>query len=566
MLQVGSYVFKRATTHEELHQVHALNHRTFVGEIPQHSETGTGLLVDKFHDKNTYLIALEGQRLIGMVSVHHQPPFSVADRLPDTTLLSQPGMRPMEVRLLAIEPSRRNGVVFGGLIWAIYQYALEQDRTHLFISGFEDRVPLYEQIGFAPVGPPVQGGNARFVPMMVTVPELEERNRRFVSLWTRRQQRAHAAPPASPSEQRPVCLLPGPVAIAPSVHAAFHRPPLYHRGVEFTELFEQVRHTLAQLTQARGVAILNGSGTLANEVVGATLSADAPPTRGLLLVNGEFGERIRQQAVRFGLRYDVLTWPWGEPWHLDQIEHHFNRERRPDWVWGVHQESSTGVLNPLPELVALCRRHEVRVCMDCVSSLGATPLDLSAVYLASGASGKALGAFAGAAILFADPERLHHLETQRIPSYFDLPAALACRGPRFTFPSPTLAALAAALREYDTPLKAEATHTRYRELGVFVRTELRRLNVEPLAHERHAAPVITTFSPPSGESAEAFVARCHFWGFAIGGQSGYLAQRRLVQIATMGAIRPEDLVPLFHPTLFHSAVSPHEASLTGTPS
>jgi hypothetical protein len=41
------------------------------------------------------------------------------------------------------------------------------------------------------------------------------------------------------------------------------------------------------------------------------------------------------------------------------------------------------------------------------------------------------------------------------------------------------------------------------------------------------------------------VERCRAWGYAIGGQSGYLAERRLVQIATMGAIGREDLIPLF---------------------
>ena len=67
------------------------------------------------------------------------------------------------------------------------------------------------------------------------------------------------------------------------------------------------------------------------------------------------------------------------------------------WVWGVHQESSTGVLNDLPGLVEVARRRQARVCMDCISSLGAVPIDLSGVYLASGASGKSLGAYAGVA-------------------------------------------------------------------------------------------------------------------------------------------------------------------------
>src|SRR4051812_30331106 len=55
MLRVGHYLFKRAESKQEFEQVHRLNHRTFVDEIPQHKATGTGVLVDKFHHKSVYL-------------------------------------------------------------------------------------------------------------------------------------------------------------------------------------------------------------------------------------------------------------------------------------------------------------------------------------------------------------------------------------------------------------------------------------------------------------------------------------------------------------------------------
>src|SRR5262249_14246834 len=179
--------------------------------------------------------------------------------------------------------------------------------------------------------------------------------------------------------------------------------------------------------------------------------------------------------------------------------------------------------NDLSGLVALARRRGIRVCVDCISSLGAVPLDLGAVYLATAASGKSLGAFAGAAIVFADARHFSDLDTSRVPSYLDLPAALACTGTRYTFPSPTLLALDAALANYVSPEKARARYELYATLGVYVREQLRRLGLEPLAAESCAAPVVTTFAPPEGESSEAFVARCHSWGYELGGQSGYLA-------------------------------------------
>jgi aspartate aminotransferase-like enzyme len=190
--------------------------------------------------------------------------------------------------------------------------------------------------------------------------------------------------------------------------------------------------------------------------------------------------------------------------------------------------------------------------------LGAVPLGLRDTYLATGATGKSLGSYAGIAIVFADAGQLAHLDMGNVPSYFDIPAVLTSQGPRFTFPSPSLLALDAALAAYSGAEKALARFEHYKRLSGYVRQKLREVGLEPLALEDVACPVVTTFTPPNGESSEEFVTRCQSWGFDIGGQSGYLAQRRLVQIATMGAIRREDCALLFeHLTQCFT----HEASL-----
>jgi aspartate aminotransferase-like enzyme len=574
MLRIGHYTFKRADTQQEMEQIHRLNYRTFVTEIPQHHDPGTGVLVDKFHDKNAYLIALRGTRVVAMLSVHDQPPFSIAERLPDPDILRRPGTHPMEVRLLAIEPQERNGLMFFGMVCFIFNYAVAHGSTHLYISGVAERAELYQRLGFRPLGPAVPSGAAAFIPMVLdlhAVPanmlrlksQYEMHCRRGVERGARSAERgewegngaekgkgsengdgeeAHHSPRSMHHE---VCLLPGPVTTAPAVRQAFHQPPIYHRGPEFIERFVEVRRTLGRMVGARDVAILNGSGTLANEAVAATLAADPRDSHGVLLINGEFGQRLARQATRFGLQPRLLSWPWGRPWDLDQVDAALAAAPTCSWVWGVHQESSTGVLNDLPGLIRVARRYGVRVCMDCISSLGAVPLDLGEVYLATGATGKSLGAYAGAALIFADARSLARLDRSRIPSYFDIAAHLAISGPCYTFPSPTLCALETALAEYATPALAAARYEHYQALGAYVRRELRGLGLEPLAAEECSCPVVTTFAAPGAESSAEFVERCRSWGFMIGGQSGYLAERRLVQIATMGAVSRADCEPLF---------------------
>jgi hypothetical protein len=183
MFQVGRYTFKRAETTSELEQVYALNYATFVREIPQHDDHGGGRLVDKFDSRNVYFIALRDARIVGMVSAHDQPPFSVAGRMSDASALEAPGARPLEIRLLAIEPQERFGIVIGGLFWALYRHVRQGAYTHVYISGLEERLKLYSGLGFEALGPAVLSGQARYVPMSMSAARIEKYNDRIVRLW-----------------------------------------------------------------------------------------------------------------------------------------------------------------------------------------------------------------------------------------------------------------------------------------------------------------------------------------------------------------------------------------------
>jgi hypothetical protein len=125
-----------------------------------------------------------------MVSAHDQPPFSVASRLPDPAILQDPAVRALEIRLLAIELHERGGIVLGGLLWALYQHIQGESYTHVFISGLEERLDLYLRLGFEPLGPAVESGRARFVPMCMSVARIREHNARVARLWADRVEKA----------------------------------------------------------------------------------------------------------------------------------------------------------------------------------------------------------------------------------------------------------------------------------------------------------------------------------------------------------------------------------------
>lgn len=175
------YRFQKAETQDEFDRIASLNHAVFAGELEQYEAQASGRIVDKFHDKNQYVIALFDERIIGMISVHGQPPFSVAGKL-DRPAVLEPYGKLIEVRQLAVEPEHRNGVVMAGLMLGVYEYARDYDT--IVISGHVDKAGIYRELGFRDLGPPVASGQAMYVPMAIRVTDLAERQAR----WKRRLQ------------------------------------------------------------------------------------------------------------------------------------------------------------------------------------------------------------------------------------------------------------------------------------------------------------------------------------------------------------------------------------------
>jgi len=171
------YRFKKATTEEELAQIFRLNHSVFAGELGQYPTEPSGVLVDRFHEKNTYLVALHEEQVVGMIALHDQPPFSVAGRLTHPHAALAGLGRLMEVRMLAVEPAHRNGRVMAGLMLQLYELARAYDT--IVISGHADRVSIYHELGFQDLGPAVKSGAASYIPMAVRLADLVERQARW---------------------------------------------------------------------------------------------------------------------------------------------------------------------------------------------------------------------------------------------------------------------------------------------------------------------------------------------------------------------------------------------------
>src|SRR6516165_5350322 len=254
-------VFKFATEDWEFEAIHRLNYKTFVEEIPQHQASPTHRLVDKFHAENTYLICLSDDRLVGMLAVRGNRPFSLDQKLENLDSYLPAGRSICEIRLLAVERKFRGAQVLQGILALLWQHGIERGYDLAIISGTTRQFKLYQHLGFVPFGPVVGAGEAQFQPMYVTLETFEVTAREFL--------RSSPARSFNPSA---VNLLPGPVTVRREVRRAFEQAPESHRGEAFAKEFNATKQLLCAPTQAGRVEILLGSGTLASDVVAGQLS------------------------------------------------------------------------------------------------------------------------------------------------------------------------------------------------------------------------------------------------------------------------------------------------------
>ncbi|MDX8360933.1 aminotransferase class V-fold PLP-dependent enzyme [Cytobacillus sp. IB215316] len=507
------YIYKVAKNADELNQIHSLNYETFVEEIPQHGSNKSKELVDQFHDENTYLICKHRDEVIGMVALRHNRPFSLDKKIGKIEgQLPVNAYFPCEIRLLAVKKEYRNGRVFVGIAQLLARYCLKKGYDLAVISGTTRRAKLYAQLGFQPFSQLVGKEDAYFQPMYLTRDTFEE----------------SVAGRLMPTMKS---FLPGPVSIRDEVTEALNEKPISHRSTEFHKLLSKVKGKLCNLTNAMNVQLLMGTGTLANDMIAMQLKLNRG--KGLILVNGEFGNRLVDHANRCGLQFDMIEKTWGEPFCSEEIKRKIHQSEY-SWLWAVHCETSTGMINDIDGLKELSTTHNIRLCLDCISTVGIIPVDLEDVFLASGVSGKGLGAYTGISFVYHNKSIK---SSPLIPKYLDLGIYIENEGVAFSYSSNLLHALHTALDSYETLEK----FTHIRKQYSFIRSEVEGIGLKILVDEEFSSPGIMTIVVPSHLLSTDIGDELYIQGYYLHYESSYLKANNWLQIACMNRYDDQDI-------------------------
>ncbi len=503
-------IFKIASETWEFEAVHRLNYQTFVEEIPQHNSNQEKKLIDKFHEHNSYIICLQGQDLLGMLSVNGKRPFSLDNKLGNIDQYLPSFQSICEVRLLSIVSRNRHSDVLSGIFEKLFEFVMKQGYDLVVISGITKQAKLYRHLGFQAFGGLVGAQDVQFQPMYITFDHAIDSKKKLKSLN---------------QNQTIFNYLPGPVSISKSIMTAYSKTPISHRGNDFMKDFSRLQDTLCQRLNTKQAYITTGSGTSANDIIAAQLSKISG--KGIVLVSGEFGRRIADHARRANLDYEVFIVDDGLAFTPDFLKQINNDNGKFRWLWMVHCETSTGVLNDVNSIREWCQQQDILLCLDAISTIGSCAVDLTGVYLASATSGKGMGSLPGLALIFSSG--LVSEVDCLLPRCFDLSDYEQAQGVPYTISSNAIYGLIIALKkDWDTQF------SQVKEWSYDFRVKIEKTKLKVLAHENYRAPHITTIVLPKSVSSSKLGKKMLNLGILVSYNSSYLLKNNWIQICFMG--------------------------------
>jgi 2-aminoethylphosphonate-pyruvate transaminase len=352
-----------------------------------------------------------------------------------------------------------------------------------------------------------------------------------------------------------ILLNPGPVTLSPRVRRALaESEDLCHREVEFAELTRDILARLEGLyagAEDYAAVMLSGSGTCGVEAMLSTFALKDRPT--LVVANGVYGERMAEMLKRQGKPMWLARAEWIEPIDLAQARRLLDEHPDIARVAVVHHETTTGRLNDLGELAALCRERGKGLLIDAVSSFAGEDIPLAdwEPLAVAGTANKCLHGIPGIACVLARQEALvtQALETQVSQStslYLDLAGYYkeqrAGFSP-FTQAVQAAQALQAALAEFADQGGWRARRDTYQARTDRIRDRLAKLGVAPLLPPGESSSMLTAYRMPEGFSYPALHDHLKARGFVIYAGQGQF-NGRIFRIATMGEIGDVDLARL----------------------
>jgi len=345
----------------------------------------------------------------------------------------------------------------------------------------------------------------------------------------------------------PNLRIPGPTALPASVREAGARQMINHRGPEFAQMLARILEGMKPyFGTTNDIAMLScaGSGGLEAAVVN-TLS---PGDRVIGVSIGSFGDRFAKIATTYGADVTKVEAEWGYAAAGEEVREILRSAPETKAVLLTHNETSTGVMNPIADLAAAVRAEtpEALILVDSVSGLGAVPFEMDAwgVDVVVTGSQKAWMSAPGLAMIAASPRAWAAMETATMPRfYLDLRAHRDSHANGQTPWTPAIA----VVYQVDEGLRLmglegkEAVFARHEACAAAARAGLIALGFDLFADPAVASLTVTAANVPDDLDWKAFNSEVKRRGVVLAGGQGKLTGK-IFRLGHLGSVTIEEIL------------------------
>ena len=344
------------------------------------------------------------------------------------------------------------------------------------------------------------------------------------------------------NDNNALIMLPGPVAIHPRIYSAMSRPIIGHRTQEFVSILNDTIEKLKQLLKTKYfVAILTGSSTSAMDA--AICNCVEPNSKILNIVQGKFSERWMDITKAYGCISIPLEIEWGRAVRIEQVAKIIDEDPSIKFITIVHNETSTGILNNIRELGDYCRKKDLILIVDGVTSVGGDhiyPDEWNIDVLVTG-SQKCLGIPPGLGMICVGPRALEIIKKREHIQTHYLNLLKYEENPQPFTPAITLII---GLNESLKMIEEEGRENRikrHRLVARACRAGLKALGLELFAEEGFYSNTVTSVKVPKNITASQIIEELKKNGVIITGGQGSL-KGKIFRIAHMNMVGKKEIL------------------------
>lgn len=355
------------------------------------------------------------------------------------------------------------------------------------------------------------------------------------------------------SIKRNILLNPGPSTTTDTVKMAQIVPDICPREKEFAGLMKQLREDLVKIVHGdpdQYVSVLFcGSGTLNIDVCINSLL----PENGKVLVinNGAYSARAVEICQYYGLPHIDLQFPTDQRPDLSAVEKTLRENPDIALVHTTHNETGTGILNPIREIGELVHQYGAVFTVDTTSTLAMRPIDIAAdnIDFCMASAQKGLMAMTGLSFIIGNrkiieasktyPKRSYYCNLYLQYEFFEKTGEM-----HFTPPVQTIYAAVQALKEY----QAEGENAKWaRHTRVFnaIHEGLDALGFRDVIRREWQAGLVVSVIYPDDPNwdFEKIHDFCYERGFTI--YPGKISTADTFRLCALGAIDEQDIRDFF---------------------